>query len=153
MEQLKATFEAALLSMGISYPPTIEQISDIAQFGRVQSQNASKNARLLNEITAEYKKIIKKYCRPGHYHLDPSFGNDSNHHPDEEVIVSVVIADDTAIVKTERTKDLGFMKHISDYEFYLSHEKGRWNFVTFEKERWYLEQVYYVNEEGRYESL
>ncbi len=96
------------------------------------------------DIEAEYKKIIRKYCRPNYKHLSIAFGSDSAHDPENEVIVSVKTENNKSVVKTKLMKETdGKTKYTDEYEFHL----------TYENNRWYLEQVYYVDEEGRYEGL
>jgi hypothetical protein len=108
-----------------------------------QWNNKCPEIRTLQQIEAEYLKIVEKYCRPNFQPLGVAFGSDSRHHPDNEKIISVETFGNETIVKTQNTKDYGFGKFVSDYEFHLS----------YENERWFLEQIYYVNEEGKYESL
>lgn len=97
----------------------------------------------LHQIEAEYQKIIEKYCRPEFQPLGWSCGGDSDHHPDNEKVILVETFGNKSIVKTQHTLDYGFGKFVSDYEFHL----------FYENERWYLNQIFYVTDEGRYECL
>ena len=99
--------------------------------------------RTVEHIEIEYQKIITKHCLPNFQPLGVAFGSNPRHHPDNEKIISVETFNNKSIVKTEHTLGYEFGKFVSDYEFHLS----------YENERWYLEQIFYVTEEERYECL
>lgn len=99
--------------------------------------------RTFEQMEAEYQKFINKYCRSDFQPLGVAFGSNPSHHPDNEKIILVETFGNTSIVKTQHTLDYDFGKFVSDYEFHL----------FYENERWYLNQIFYVTDEGRYEGL
>lgn len=93
-------------------------------------------------IENEYKKIIHKYCLPNKVHEPISFGSHSNHCPERESIFKESIKKDTAIIKTRfRDKDFDFLNN--DYEFHFVKNDNKW----------YLEEIYLVDKDGKYEGL
>jgi len=97
----------------------------------------------MDRAEAEYEKVLAKYCRPGFKGEPIAFGSHSSHDPSHEKIVSVVVESNKAIVKTKHTKRRASLEMEDDYEYHLS----------FDDARWYLEQVYYVDADGKYEGL
>jgi hypothetical protein len=136
---------AALAAIGITEnPPPFEKIKNNSRYVEIKDKHTEEYVKLLGNIEAEYKKIIRKYCRPSYQHLGIAFGSDSAHDPKNEVIVSVKTENNKSVVKTRLMKEtIGKTKYTDEYEFHL----------TYENNRWYLEQIYYVDEEGKYEGL
>lgn len=89
---------------------------------------------------AEYRELLRKYCRPGFSGKLIAFGSESSHDPAREAILSMATRGETAIVRTRLTKRYNLT---SEYEYHL----------TFEDGRWYLDEIYFVDEEGKWESL
>lgn len=144
MSKIKDSQDSDLSSIGINEPIlNANQIKNVSQYVEIKGQHAEENVELMANADAEYKKLIEKYCRSEFQPLGVAFGGDPAHHPDNEKIISVETFGNKSIVKTQNTLDYGFGKFVSDYEFHLS----------YENERWYLEQIFYVTDEGRYECL
>jgi hypothetical protein len=129
-----------------------EIISEVMKIWKLQKvyiedffhwNNKSSETESWHKIEAEYQKIIEKYCRPEFQPLGFSFGRNPDHHPDNEKIILVETVGNKSIVKTQYTLDYGFGTFVSDYEFHLFYENNRW----------YLEHIFYVTDEGRYECL
>lgn len=94
----------------------------------------------LDKAEQKYQELIGRYCLPG-FEAEPiAFGTESSHDPALEVIVEAHIHQDTAIIKSKHTNASGF---ISDYEYRL----------TRQGDRWYLDAVNYIDDEGSYPSL
>lgn len=89
---------------------------------------------------AEYGELLRKYCRPGVTGKLAAFGSESSHDPAREAITSVATRGTTSVVKTRLTKPYNLF---TDYEYHL----------TFADGRWYLDEVYFVDREGKWESL
>lgn len=94
------------------------------------------------EIEKAYQKIISKYCQAGKKHQPLAFGSESIHHPEHEQIINEKIKGNKAIVKTEYKKSEP-VKITDHYEYH---------FIKINNQ-WYLEEVYYVDEDGKYEGL
>jgi len=92
------------------------------------------------KIESDYQALLRKYCRPDFSGEPIAYGSESSHDPAKEKIVSVSIASSSAVVATQHTGDTGF---VADYEYQFVFTKGRW----------YLEQVYYVDEGKKYPGL
>jgi hypothetical protein len=88
----------------------------------------------------KYVELLQKYCLPGFEGMAISFGSDSAHEPEKEVIVSEEITDSKAIIRTKRSGKTSF---VSEYEYRLIKKSSRW----------YLEAVDYVDSDGKYPSL
>ena len=144
MSKIKDSQDSDLSSIGINeLILNANQIKNVSQYVEIKGQHAEENVELMANADAEYKKLIEKYCCSEFQPLGASFGGNPDHHPDNEKITSVENFGNKSIVKTQNTLDYGFGKFVSDYEFHLS----------YENERWYLEQIFYVTDEGRYECL
>jgi hypothetical protein len=145
--QLQTSEKSELSAIGITEPILPDQIkntSQTSQYIEIKGKYSNENIKLLGQIDSEYKKIIEKYCRPNYQHLNVAFGSESAHDPKNEAIVSVETDNIKSVVKTQLMRELiGNTKYTDDYEYHL----------TFENNRWYLEQIYYVTKEGRYEGL
>lgn len=142
-EKIQASETLELLAIGITEPFRLDQIKNVSQYTEIKGRYSNERAELFSKIDAEYKKIIEKYCRPNYKHLNVAFGSESSHDPNHENLVSVKTEYNKSIIKTKRAILLGNIKHTDDFEFHF----------RYENDRWYLEQIYYVNDEGEYESL
>jgi hypothetical protein len=96
-----------------------------------------------NRAEADYQKLLARYCRPGFTGEPISFGSDSSHGPLNETVVSVTTEGDSSIVKTRHIQDIDSFQFLSDYEYHLSREG----------DRWYLDRVFYVDAQGKYDCL
>lgn len=96
----------------------------------------------MERADADYRTLLERYCRPGFRGEPISYGSHSAHDPAREVIVSVDTHGDTAVVTTRHTATHP-STFISDHEYRLAREGGRW----------YLEEIFYVDGEERYPSL
>ena len=91
--------------------------------------------------TQKYREmIINKYCGEGFNHQGIAFGSDSDHDIKTEVIVQTESIDNGYIVKTKNTSESGF---VSDYEYHFLPKDDQWQLVN----------VFYVDQDGRYECL
>ena len=99
--------------------------------------------RHLDEAQDDYEKLLMKYCRPTFRGKLSTFGTDPAHDPDKETIAAVETLGTTSVVKTKLVRDMGQFKQVTDYQYHL----------TFEGGRWYLEQVFYVEGKALYEIL
>lgn len=107
-----------------------------------QSQYEKEKEKADIEIEEAYQKIISKYCQAGKKHQPLAFGSESIHHPEHELIINEKIKGNKAIVKTEYKKSEP-VKITDHYEYH---------FIKINSQ-WYLEEVYYVDEDGKYEGL
>ena len=115
---------------------TIEFIKDYKKWNDL-AYSLNQNGKEYEIIEKEYKKIISKYCLEGKIHQGISFGSDSNHCPEREKIKT-----DKAIITT-KFKDKMFDYLESDYEYHYIKVN----------DKWYLEEIYLIDEEGKYEGL
>ncbi len=120
---------------------TIEFIKDYKKWNDY-AYNLSQTKNNDENIEKEYKKIISKYCQLGKIHQGISFGSDSNHCPEKEKISKEIIKTNSAIIKT-KFKDPKNSFRDADYEYH---------FIKIEN-NWFLEEVYLVDEDGKYEGL
>ncbi len=95
----------------------------------------------MDRAQAEYEALLRRYCRPGFTGEPIAFGSVSWHDPATESIVSVTTRGDTSIVRTLHTREPNRVAH--EYEYHLLFQDGRW----------YLEQVYYLSDDGKHPSL
>jgi hypothetical protein len=94
-------------------------------------------------IDAEWMdRVIGRFCRPGFRAGPIAFGSDSRHHPEREEILSADVSGDRATVKTRAAVPI-LADRYNQYEYELTRDGGRW----------YLEQLFYVDEEGRWPEL
>jgi hypothetical protein len=90
-------------------------------------------------VEREYSTLLRKYTLPS-FHGEPiSYGGDSSHDPSKERTLFVKTDRDRATVRTEFPDPI----YTPIYEYELVKAGGRW----------YLTQVYLVEEEGRYPGL
>lgn len=120
---------------------TIEFIKDYKKWNDY-AYNLSQTKNNDENIEKEYKKIISKYCQLGKIHQGISFGSDSNHCPEKEKISKEIIKKNSAIIKT-KFKDPKNSFLDAEYEYH---------FIKIEN-NWFLEEVYLVDEDGKYEGL
>ncbi|HJW55361.1 MAG TPA: hypothetical protein VJ577_08825 [Burkholderiaceae bacterium] len=91
------------------------------------------------KVESEYNTLLRKYTLPNFRREPIAYGSDPSHDPSKERTVSVKIDGDHATVRTEVPDPI----YTPIYEYELVKAKGRW----------YLTQVYLVDEEGRYPGL
>ena len=120
---------------------TIEFIKDYKKWNDY-AYNLSQTKNNDENIEKEYKKIISKYCQLGKIHQGISFGSDSNHCPEKEKISKEIIKTNSAIIKT-KFKDPKNSFLDAEYEYH---------FIKIEN-NWFLEEVYLIDEDGKYEGL
>jgi hypothetical protein len=102
----------------------------------------TKNPLADNIAEKEYKALIEKYCVPNKVYQYLAFGNPSSHSTEEETITKSKIKQNKAIVKTIfKDKNVDYLINYYEYHFTLTNGK------------WLLEQVYLVDDEGKYPGL
>lgn len=94
------------------------------------------------QIELEYKKIISKFCKENKKHQEISFGSHSNHSPEFEKITKTIVKKESAIIKTKFIDPSNSFRN-ANYEYH---------FVKIEN-KWFLEEVYLVDKDGKYEGL
>lgn len=94
------------------------------------------------QIELEYKKIISKFCKENKKHQGISFGSHSNHSPEFEKITKTIVKKESAIIKTKFIDPSNSFRN-ANYEYH---------FVKIEN-KWFLEEVYLVDKDGKYEGL
>ncbi len=93
-------------------------------------------------IMKSYRALILKYCRPTKNYQGVAYGSDSNHCPEQEIITEKKVTNDKAIIKTRfKSKTLSYIE--DDYEYHFVKVEGKW----------FLEEVYLVDGDGKYEGL
>jgi hypothetical protein len=90
-------------------------------------------------IERQYSALLRKYTLPSFKGEPIAYGGDPSHDPAKERTLSVKIEGDHAAVRTEFPDPI----YTPVYEYELVKSQGRW----------YLTQVYLVDEEGRYPGL
>ena len=139
----------AVVSLGSDSDTPIRLVQSFIADYRVWNDQAHKLSSAEVTYTGEamqkaehlYKKnIISKYCKEGFSGQPIAFGSESSHHPKDEIIVFKDINEHNATIQTKHTDINGF---VSDYEYRLSKENGRW----------YLDAVDYFDEDGKYPGL
>ena len=94
------------------------------------------------KIEKMYDDLILKFCSPEKKYQGLAYGSDSDHCPKQEQVISEKIESTKAIVKTKFVnKKFSFITHNYEYHFSLSDNK------------WILEELYLVDDDGKYESL
>lgn len=89
----------------------------------------------------EYAQLLAKFCPPGFQGQPIAFSDPANHGTGYEQILSSSRTADRALVKTRAIQPgTGFA---ADYHYHL----------LFSHQRWYLSEVFYVDQDGQYESL
>ncbi|MDR7307411.1 hypothetical protein [Rhodoferax saidenbachensis] len=91
---------------------------------------------------AAYIELLKKFYLPSFKGQPIAFGTESDHSPRQERIVSSNISIKTAVVTT-KSESTVVSNFVADYEYHL----------IYQPRRWYLEEVYYVDDDGRYAGL
>lgn len=89
-----------------------------------------------------YKELIQKYCDKNKVYQFLAFGSKSLHSPEEEIVTKSKIKNKKAIVST-RFKDKNFDFLINNYEYHFVLIDGKW----------LLEEVYLIDEDGKYPGL
>lgn len=121
---------------------TLEFIKDYKKWNDFV-YNLSNNDKNSDEIIElEYKKIITKYCQANKIYQGISYGSHSNHCPDKESISKVHIKKNSAIIKTKFVDPSNSFRN-ANYEYH---------FVKIEN-NWFLEEVFLVDKEEKYEGL
>ncbi|TDT50526.1 NTF2 fold immunity protein of polymorphic toxin system component [Maribacter spongiicola] len=122
---------------------TKEFISDYKEwndFAFKSKENKTEDFKF--KIGKMYDDLILKYCSPNKKYQGLAYGSSSNHCPNQEVILDELIDNNTAIVKTKFTNEkFSFLQHNYEYHFIL--ENGKW----------ILEELYLVDDDGKYKSL
>jgi hypothetical protein len=91
-------------------------------------------------VKSTWKNLIDKFC-PANFDCQwSSYGTESKHDPSKEQFVSVESGVNHATIKTRVQK---FPTFYLDYEYELKREN----------DRWFLQQIYYVDEGGKFPSL
>ena len=91
------------------------------------------------KVESEYSTLLRKYTLPDFRGEPIAYGSDSSHDPSKERTISVKVDGDHATVRTEVPDPI----YTPIYDYELVKAKGRW----------YLTQVYLVDEDGRYPGL
>ena len=121
---------------------TIEFIKDFKKWNDFAYNLSLNNNNSDDLIEFEYKKIITKFCQATKSHQGISFGSHSDHCPEKEKISKEIIKTNSAIIKT-KFKDPKNSFRDADYEYH---------FIKI-KNNWFLEEVYLIDEDGKYEGL
>lgn len=96
----------------------------------------------IKQAEAAYIELLKRFCLPAFKGQPIAFGTESDHSPRQERIVSSHISNQTAVVTT-KSESTVVSSFVADYEYHLIYQSGRW----------YLTEVYYVDDDGRYAGL
>jgi hypothetical protein len=94
----------------------------------------------MNLASREYRELISRFCTASVEPQGITFGDEGMHDPEREIVESVSIAGQSAIV---RTKHVGLHDFVSVYEYHLVQEADEWRVAS----------LLYVDEEGKYECL
>ena len=121
---------------------TLEFIKDFKKWNDFAYNLSLNNNNSEDLIESEYKKIIIKFCQATKSHQGISFGSHSDHCPEKEKISKEIIKKNSAIIKT-KFKDPKNSFLDAEYEYH---------FIKIEN-NWFLEEVYLVDEDGKYEGL
>lgn len=105
-----------------------------------QASERSDSAAAMNMAKDTYAALVREWCVPDLTPQPVSYGSDPSHGPETEQLVSAAITGDLCRVRTQHTGSTGF---VSDYEYHLRLMDGEW----------LIEQLYYVDEDGKYEML
>jgi len=94
------------------------------------------------KIEKMYDDLILKFCSPEKKYQGLAYGSDSDHCPNQELVIEEIIDSTKAIVKTKFTNEkFSFIQHDFEYHFILNENK------------WILEELYLVDDDGKYKSL
>ena len=108
---------------------------------RAIARDATEEALAAMDASEEdYAAVLVPYIRKGFVGQSIAYGTESAHDPALERIVSIEEALGAAIVRTETLGRSGFAHH---YEYELSKNGGRW----------YLNEVWYVDADGKFRGL
>ena len=88
---------------------------------------------------SEYRALLRKYTMPSFAGEPVSFGSESSYDPVKERILSVNVTVDRAVVRTELPRE----NYSPVYDYELVNSDGRW----------YLAQIYLVDDDGRHPGL
>lgn len=99
--------------------------------------------RSMAAVQADYDRLLSRYCRPDFKGEPIAFGSEADHDPAVETVLSVHTDGERSVVKTRHRRRVAGLLMEDDYEYRLSREHGRW----------YLDQVYYVDSEGKCPGL
>lgn len=109
-------------------------------FAFATKENEDENAKY--KIGKMYDDLILKFCSPEKKYQGLAYGSDSNHCPKQELVVEEIIDSTKAIVKTKfKNEKFIFIEHDFEYHFTLNDNK------------WILEELYLVDDDGKYKSL
>lgn len=143
---LALLFSTPALSASFSDSPEAlvrQFIADYQQWSDRASARQADNAPLQSMDLAqqEYAQLLTKFCLPGFQGQPIAFSSPASHGAQYEQILSSSRTADRALVRTRSVSpELGFA---ADYHYHL----------IFSGQRWYLSEVFYVDEDGQYESL
>lgn len=100
---------------------------------------ALRNVQDISVAERAYAELLRKYTLPEFQGEPIAFGSNSSHDPDKEKTISVTIKGSTAILTTQYPE----LHYTSAYEYHLINQQ----------QRWYLIQVYFIDNKGRYPNL
>lgn len=132
------TYSQVATSLNTPREITLRFIADYKQW----NDFAFKNGDNLLLIEEKYKEnIITKFCLPLKKFQNLAYGSQSSHCPLKEKIVSENTRSNVSVITTRfKDRTLGI---VDNYEYH---------YVKVE-DKWYLNEVYYVDSEGKYEGL
>lgn len=121
---------------------TLEFIKDFKKWNDFAYNLSLNNNNSDDLIESEYKKIITKFCQATKFHQGISYGSHSNHSPEFEKITKAIVRKESASIKTKFVDPNNSFRN-ANYEYH---------FVKIEN-KWFLEEVYLVDKDGKYEGL
>ncbi len=121
---------------------TLEFIKDFKKWNDYAYNLSLEKSDNDEQIELEYKKIIYKFCKENKIHQGISFGSHSTHSPEFEKITKAIVKKESAIIKTKFVDPSNSFRN-ANYEYH---------FVKIEN-KWFLEEVYLVDKDGKYEGL
>jgi len=95
---------------------------------------------VLNTIRENYHALIREWCSEDVTPQPVAFGGNPNHDPENESLISAAVVGDECYVRTQHP---GFSGFVSDYEYHLRFEDGRWR----------VRQLFFVDGDEKYEML
>lgn len=109
-------------------------------FAFATKENRDENAKY--KIGKMYDELILRFCSSEKKYQGLAYGSDSDHCPKQELVTDEIIDLKKAIVKTKFTNaKFSFIEHDFEYYFILNDNK------------WILEELYLVDDDGKYKSL
>ena len=90
--------------------------------------------------SAEYDDLVVRFCASSVVQQGISYGDESMHDPASERIESAATSDGMATV---RTRQVGLHNFVSEYEYRLVREAGKWRIAS----------LLYLDQDGGYECL